>query len=76
MRDSTYYIINVTNAEGSMLPLWKFRYGEEGEEEEGVGERRQVLEVTDIRWDLAHSPLYEVYSLLFTVYKQCKAYSK
>ena len=43
--------INFNHVEGSLLPLWKFRYVEGGEEEEegdGIG-KKEPLEITSLR---------------------------
>ena len=45
---------NFISLEGSLLPLWKFRYVEGGEEEEegdGTG-KKEPLEITSLRWPL------------------------
>ena len=42
---------SVTSVEGSLLPLWKFRYVEGGEDEEegdGTG-KKEPLEITSLR---------------------------
>ena len=42
---------NVSSSEGSLLPLWKFRYveGDEEEEEADALGRREPLEITSLR---------------------------
>ena len=43
---------NVSSSEGSLLPLWKFRYveGDEEEEEADALGRKEPLEITSLRF--------------------------
>ena len=65
---------NFISLEGSLLPLWKFRYVEGGEEEEegdGTG-KKEPLEITSLRWPLYFSPFFFYFTSIFP----CKFRSK